>query len=90
MEVEASGWSGDGDFTALLIEALKRLPVRLVKVEDAPASRTDSAFSFISNELFVVFESTPRHVRSRVLGVIPSPIAGGDGNAEFLLGAVRD
>jgi len=26
----------------------------------------------------------------RVLGVIPSPIAGGDGNAEFLLGSARD
>jgi 23S rRNA (cytidine1920-2'-O)/16S rRNA (cytidine1409-2'-O)-methyltransferase len=26
----------------------------------------------------------------RALGVIPSPIAGGDGNAEFLLGAARD
>jgi 23S rRNA (cytidine1920-2'-O)/16S rRNA (cytidine1409-2'-O)-methyltransferase len=26
----------------------------------------------------------------RVAGVIPSPIAGGDGNAEFLLGAARD
>jgi len=26
----------------------------------------------------------------RVLGVIPSPIAGGNGNAEFLLGAARD
>jgi 23S rRNA (cytidine1920-2'-O)/16S rRNA (cytidine1409-2'-O)-methyltransferase len=26
----------------------------------------------------------------RVLGVIPSPILGGDGNAEFLLGASRD
>jgi 23S rRNA (cytidine1920-2'-O)/16S rRNA (cytidine1409-2'-O)-methyltransferase len=26
----------------------------------------------------------------RVVGVIPSPIAGGDGNLEFLLGAVRD
>lgn len=26
----------------------------------------------------------------RVIGVIPSPIAGGDGNAEFLLGATRD
>jgi 23S rRNA (cytidine1920-2'-O)/16S rRNA (cytidine1409-2'-O)-methyltransferase len=25
----------------------------------------------------------------RVRGVIPSPIAGGDGNAEFLLGAAR-
>jgi 23S rRNA (cytidine1920-2'-O)/16S rRNA (cytidine1409-2'-O)-methyltransferase len=26
----------------------------------------------------------------RVLGIIPSPIAGGDGNAEFLLGVARD
>jgi len=26
----------------------------------------------------------------RVLGIMPSPIEGGDGNAEFLLGAVRD
>lgn len=26
----------------------------------------------------------------RVVGVVPSPIAGGDGNLEFLLGAVRD
>jgi 23S rRNA (cytidine1920-2'-O)/16S rRNA (cytidine1409-2'-O)-methyltransferase len=26
----------------------------------------------------------------RVLGIIPSPIRGGDGNAEFLLGAARD
>ena len=26
----------------------------------------------------------------RVLDVIPSPIAGGSGNEEFLLGAVRD
>ncbi len=26
----------------------------------------------------------------RVAGIIPSPIAGGDGNAEFLLGAARD
>ena len=26
----------------------------------------------------------------RMIGVIPSPILGGDGNAEFLLGAIRD
>ncbi len=26
----------------------------------------------------------------RVLGIVPSPIAGGEGNAEFLLGATRD
>ena len=71
MDLDASGWSGDGDFTRLLIEALKRLPVRFVKVEDAPASRADSMFSFISNELFVAFDSAPRDVRARILGVIP-------------------
>jgi 23S rRNA (cytidine1920-2'-O)/16S rRNA (cytidine1409-2'-O)-methyltransferase len=40
-----------------------------------------------------VCEQASRLVASlgwRVLGVIPSPIAGGDGNAEFLLGAARD
>jgi 23S rRNA (cytidine1920-2'-O)/16S rRNA (cytidine1409-2'-O)-methyltransferase len=26
----------------------------------------------------------------RVLGVVPSPISGGSGNVEFLLGAIRD
>jgi hypothetical protein len=71
MDLDASGWSGDGDFTRLLIEALERLPVRFVRVEDAPASRADSMFSFISNELFVAFDSAPREVRARVLGFIP-------------------
>jgi hypothetical protein len=56
MDVDAAGWSGEGDLTTALIEAIKRLPVRALKVEDAPASRTDAAFSFISNELFVAFD----------------------------------
>ena len=37
--------------------------------------------------------TSPRFVASlgwRVIGMMPSPIEGGDGNAEFLLGAVRD
>jgi hypothetical protein len=72
MDVDASGWSGDGDLTALLIAALERLPVRALKVEDAPASRADSAFSFISNELFVAFDSVPREIRSRIMGFIPA------------------
>jgi len=40
-----------------------------------------------------VCDDVAESVRSlgwRVLGIIPSPIKGGDGNAEFLLGAVRD
>jgi 23S rRNA (cytidine1920-2'-O)/16S rRNA (cytidine1409-2'-O)-methyltransferase len=41
----------------------------------------------------VVCADISQFVRSlgcRVVGVIPSPIAGGDGNVEFLIGAVRD
>jgi hypothetical protein len=54
MEVDASGWSGEGEFTQRLIDAMGTIgPVRFLKVEDAPASRADAGFSFISNELFV-------------------------------------
>ena len=72
MDVDASGWSGDGDLTTRLIDVLERLPVRALKVEDAPASRADSAFSFISNELFVAFDTKPRTIRSRTMGFIPT------------------
>lgn len=74
MNVDASGWSGDGDFTARLIEEIRRLAaVDALRVEDAPASRADSGFSFISNELYVVFASTARRVWTRKLGFIPAP-----------------
>jgi hypothetical protein len=72
MEVDASGWSGEGEFTQRLIDAMGTIgPVRFLKVEDAPASRADAGFSFISNELFVLFASAPRVVRARKLGFIP-------------------
>lgn len=72
MEVDASGWSGEGEFTQRLIDAIGTIaPVRFLKVEDAPASRADGSFSFISNELFVLFASVPRVVRTRRLGFIP-------------------
>jgi len=60
MGLDASGWSGDGAFTQLLIDALETQPVvRHVRVEDAPASRSEPAFSFISNEVFVAFAHDP-------------------------------
>lgn len=59
MNLEASGWSGEGTFTKLLIVALREIPaVEALRVEDAPASRADTGFSFISNELYVLFGST--------------------------------
>lgn len=72
MELDTAGWSGEGDFTQLLMDAIGGLgSVALLKVEDAPASRADAGFSFISNELFVVFASTTRPVRTRMLGIVP-------------------
>jgi hypothetical protein len=56
MDVDASAWSGEGDFTQALIDILKTDPaIAFLKVEDAPASRTDALFSFIANEIYVGF-----------------------------------
>lgn len=57
MELDTANWSGDGDFTLVLIDALQRLTgIAFLKIEDAPASRADAGFSFISNEIFVGFQ----------------------------------
>jgi hypothetical protein len=73
MELDASGWSGEGGFTQLLIDALRGMPaIRAVRVEDAPASRADAAFSFISNELYVTFDVTRRRVPVKRFGFIPA------------------
>jgi hypothetical protein len=75
MQLDTTAWSGDGDFTARLIEALRAVPeISLLKVEDAPATRAEAAFSFISNELFVAFTFSARKVRTRRLGLIPSSV----------------
>ena len=75
MELDASGWSGEGGFTQVLIDALRSMAaVRAVRVEDAPASRADAAFSFISNELYVTFDVTRRRVPVKRLGFIPATV----------------
>jgi hypothetical protein len=70
--VDTANWSGDGDLTARLIEVIRNLPeVALLKVEDAPATRAESSFSFISNELFIAFTTIEHRVRRRRFRVIP-------------------
>lgn len=72
MDVDSSGWSGEGDFTARLIAAVSALPdIAFIKVEDAPSSRADAGFSFISNELFIGFEMVVLHDRRLQWGFIP-------------------
>lgn len=72
MEVDTTNWSGEGEFTQILIERLRQLPqLALVRVEDAPASRSDADYNFISNEVFVQFATEIRHERERKWGILP-------------------
>jgi len=72
LEVETSGWSGEGTFTQLVIERLRDVAgVRFVRVEDAPATRSDADYNFISNELYVGFETVERQERIRRFGLLP-------------------
>ena len=58
MELDATGWSGEGAFTQLLVDALTTHPaISFIRVEDAPASRSQASYSFISNEVFIAFAS---------------------------------
>jgi hypothetical protein len=78
MDIDTSKWSGEGEFTALLVERLRTLAtVASVRVEDAPASRSEADYNFISNELFVAFTTKVRHERIRRFGIFPGvrPVA---------------
>jgi hypothetical protein len=72
-EVDTTNWSGEGTFTQLLIERLRELDaVALVRVEDAPATRSDADYNFISNELFIGFATRERAERSTRFGFLPA------------------
>jgi hypothetical protein len=72
-DVDSSGWSGEGAFTQLLIDRLRQVDaIRFVRVEDAPASRSEADYNFVSNELFVDFATTDRQERTTRFGFLPS------------------
>jgi len=72
VQVDVSGWSGEGDFTQALVETLKQFEdIHLIRVEDATASRAEAGYAFISNEVYVGFRLRERVERVRRFGVIP-------------------
>jgi len=72
LELDAANWSGEGTFTQLLIERLRDVAgVRFVRVDDAPATRSEADYNFISNELYVGFDTTQRRERVTRFGVWP-------------------
>ena len=72
VQVDASGWSGEGTFTATLLERLKAVPaIDFIRVEDAPATHAEANYNFISNELYVRFRVERARESGRLLGLIP-------------------
>jgi hypothetical protein len=71
-EIDVSKWSGEGTFTQTLVDRLKTLDeVTSIRVEDAPASRSEADYNFMSNEIFVVFETGTRAEPTRRFGLFP-------------------
>jgi hypothetical protein len=71
-EVDTSNWSGEGAFTQLLIDRLRQIDqVRFVRVEDAPSSRSEADYNFVSNEVFVGFATRQRREPIKRWGFLP-------------------
>jgi hypothetical protein len=65
-QVDSAGWSGEGSFTQVLIDRLQQIDeIDYLRVEDAPASRSEADYNFISNEIFVRFALGPGAVPPR-------------------------
>lgn len=72
MDIDTSAWSGDGDFTAQLLEALKGVDeIAAIRLEDAPASRTGAGYNFLVNEFFLTFAAERVSEPGRWLRIVP-------------------
>lgn len=71
-ELDATNWSGEGAFTQIVIDRLRELDaIRAVRVEDAPATRSEADYNFISNEIFVTFTTTMKQEPIKRFGILP-------------------
>jgi hypothetical protein len=72
VNVDTERWSGEGTFTATLLEQLKTMAsIESIRVEDAPASHTEANYNFISNEVYVRFRLEQAFEPGRLLRVLP-------------------
>jgi hypothetical protein len=72
VSVDTSKWSGEGTFTQVVIDRLTQIPeITAIRVEDAPASRSEADYNFVSNEIYVTFSMTARVESIRRWGFVP-------------------
>lgn len=70
MHVDSAGWSGEGAFTQVVIDRLSAIEtVTAVKVENAPATRSEADYNFIANEIFVTFAVEDRYEPFKMFGI---------------------
>lgn len=70
--IDSAGWTGEGEFTQKVIDRLQGVEqLAGIKVENAPATRSDADYNFIANEIFVTFGTSEREEPTRRLGIIP-------------------
>ena len=73
MHVDNAGWSGEGAFTQVIVDRLREIDkVAAVKIEDAPATRSEADYNFIANEIFVTFATEERYEPFKVAGIFTS------------------
>jgi hypothetical protein len=87
MEIDTSGWSGEGAFTGTLVEVLKTLDgIEFLRVEDGSGAGPGAGYNFISNEVYVRFAGGRRAGKTRRFGIVslrrrPAERVGGKGMA---------
>jgi hypothetical protein len=71
VQIDTEKWGGEGEFTQKLIDRLRELEtVAFLRVEDAPATRSEADFNFISNEIYVAFTLRDSARRGGPLGFL--------------------
>lgn len=70
MHVDSTGWSGEGEFTQLVVNRLQAVEqVAALKIEDAPATRSEADYNFIANEIFVTFATEVQYEPYKIAGL---------------------
>jgi hypothetical protein len=73
MHLDSEGWSGEGAFSQVVVDRLRTIEqVAAVKVEDAPATRSEADYNFIANEIFVTFATEARYEPYKIAGIFTS------------------
>jgi len=72
-ETDITHWSGEGQFTQLLLDRLRTIgEIRYIRVQDAPATRSEADYQFLSNEVFLDFLVRDRQERYARFGFLPA------------------